>query len=118
MTKGGSVILRIYFALVAFVTLMILIFSISDLINITLKTFVFPAADAPSYVTYCDLSYQTQEQCDQQKMNEQRQATITKQQNAVRDISLLLVSAPLFWLHWRIVYRDWMGEHKEKEKNA
>jgi hypothetical protein len=115
MSKGGSVILRIYFALVAFVTLMMLIFSVADLINITLKTFVFPAADAPAYVSYCDLSYQTQEQCDQGRANEERQAMVTKQQNAVRDISLLLVSAPLFWLHWRIVYRDWMGERKEKE---
>jgi hypothetical protein len=116
MTKGGSVILRIYFALVAFVTLMMLIFSVSDLINITLKTFVFPAADAPEYLSYCDLSYQTQEQCDTQKTNEQRQAQISKQQSAVRDISLLLVSAPLFWIHWRIVYRDWMAERKDKDE--
>ena len=32
---------------------------------------------------------------------------IQKQQSAVRDISLLLIAAPLFWLHFRIVYRDW-----------
>lgn len=115
MTKGGSIILRIYFSLVAFVTLMILIFSVSDLINIVLKTYVFPAADRAAYTSYCDLSYQTQEQCDQQQKQNEESAMIQKQQEAVRDISLLLVSAPLFWLHWRIVYRDWMGEHDDKK---
>ncbi|KKW32840.1 MAG: hypothetical protein UY77_C0012G0007 [Candidatus Uhrbacteria bacterium GW2011_GWA2_53_10] len=120
MTKGGSIILRIYFALVSFVTLMMLIFSVSDLINVTLKTFVFPGADAPEYPTYCDKQYQTQEQCDQQKENEGHAAMVRKQQNVVRDISMLVVSAPLFWIHWRILYRDWMEERgkKKDEDNA
>ena len=116
MTKGGSIILRIYFALVAFVTLMMLIFSVSDLINIGLKTFVFKAADQ-SYPMFCDLSYQTQEQCDQQKSQNEQQMVVDKQQSAVRDISMLLVSAPLFWLHFRVVHRDWMGERDEDKKN-
>ena len=115
MTKGGSIILRIYFTLVAFVTLMILIFSVSDLVNIVLKTYVFPAADRAEYTTYCDLQYQTQEQCDTQKGNDQEAAMVRKQQSAVRDIALLVVAAPLFWLHWRIVYRDWAGEKDEKK---
>jgi len=118
MSKGGSVILRIYFSLVAFVTLMMLIFSVSDLINISLKTFVFPAADAPEYTMYCDLQYQTQEQCDLQKANEAQANNVRKQQSAVRDISMLIVSAPLFWLHFRIVYRDWMEELARKRKES
>jgi len=115
MTKGGSIILRIYFTLVAFVTLMILIFSVSDLVNIVLKTYAFPDADRPSYTSYCDVQYQTQEQCDTQKMSEEQAALVQKQQSAVRDISLLVVAAPLFWLHWRVVYRDWVGEKEEKK---
>ena len=113
MTKGGSVILRIYFSLVSFVTLMILIFSVADLVNLSLKTFVFPAADQPSYQVYCDPS-QTADQCDTQRKNAAQQDLVTKEQNAVRDLSLLIVSAPLFWLHWRIVYRDWMEEREKK----
>ncbi len=115
MTKGGSIILRIYFTLVAFVTLMILIFSVSDLVNITLKTYVFTAADRAEYPTYCDPSM-TQETCDQAKQRDQEQALIVKQQSAVRDIALLVVAGPLFWLHWRIVYRDWMGEREDEKK--
>ncbi|OGL94916.1 hypothetical protein A2348_05515 [Candidatus Uhrbacteria bacterium RIFOXYB12_FULL_58_10] len=116
MTKGGSIILRIYFTLVAFVTLMILIFSVSDLVNIALKTYVFPKADRPEYTMVCDLQYQTREQCDTQKVNDEESARVRKQQSAVRDISLLLVAAPLFWLHWRVVYRDLMGEREEKKE--
>ncbi len=125
MTKGGSVILRIYFALVTFVTLMMLIFSVSDLINIALKTWVFPAADAPEWAAYCDkmigingAETETQEQtdarCAKQQEREEQAALVRKQQSAVRDIAMILVAAPLFWLHWRIVYRDWMEERKEK----
>ncbi len=117
MTKGGSIILRIYFALVSFATLIMLIFSVSDLINITLKTYLFTAADAPEYPTYCDRQYQTQEQCDQQKENEGRAALVRKQQSVVRDISMLVVSAPLFWIHWRILYRDWMEERGKKKED-
>ncbi|MEI6510865.1 MAG: hypothetical protein WCO25_02365 [Candidatus Uhrbacteria bacterium] len=116
MTKGGSIILRIYFSLVAFVTLMILIFSVSDLINIVLKTYVFTAADRPAYTSYCDLTTQTQAQCDTQKKNDEESSMAVKQQDAVRDIALLLVASPLFWLHFRVVYRDLMGD-KEEEKN-
>jgi hypothetical protein len=114
MTKGGSIILRIYFSLVAFVTLMMLIFSVSDLVNITLKTFVFPAADQPAYQVYCDPS-QPKAQCDTQRTQAAQQDLVTKEQNAVRDLSLLLIAAPLFWLHFRIVYRDWMDERSKKE---
>ena len=115
MTKGGSVILRIYFSLVSFVTLMILVFSVADLVNLSLKTFVFPAADAPDYQVYCDTNVQTPKDCDTQRENAAKQALVTKEQNAVRDLSLLIVSAPLFWLHFRIVYKDWMEERARKE---
>ncbi|TAK03946.1 hypothetical protein EPO34_02190 [Patescibacteria group bacterium] len=114
MTKGGSVILRIYFSLVSFVTLMILVFSVSDLVNLTLKTYLFPAADQPSYTVYCDPS-QTAEMCDRQQRDAKEQALVQKQQDAVRDLSLLIVSAPMFWMHFRIVYRDWMEEKNKKE---
>ncbi len=115
MTKGGSVILRVYFSLVSFVTLMMLIFSVSDLINISLKTFIFTAADAPEWSTYCD-PIQSEEVCARQQKNENHAAIVRKQQSAVRDIAMLIVSAPLFWIHFRIVYRDWIGEKKEEGK--
>ncbi len=115
MSKGGSVILRIYFALVSFVTLMILVFAVGDLLNLSLKTWVFPAADAPGWTSVCDLSYQEQTDCDRLAENERRNAMVQKQQSAVRDISMLLVSTPVFWLHFRIVHRDWLAERERKD---
>lgn len=125
MTKGGSVILRIYFALVAFVTLMILIFSTGDLLNIGLKTWVFTAADAPTYVTPCATTpvggsgtpptpaeVQT---CQQQQASDAEAALVQKEQDAVRDLSLLIISLPLFIIHFRIVYRDWTDERTERK---
>jgi len=122
-TKGGSVILRIYFALVSFVTLMMLIFSVSDLINVALKTYVFKFADAPEYPMYCESQFikenvketaeETEARCARNKEQENQSATIRKQQSLVRDISMLIVSLPLFFIHFRIVLRDWKEMKKE-----
>lgn len=129
ITKGGSIILRIYFALVTFVTLMMLIFSVSDLINIGLRTYVFKGADAPEFATYCSDTVGpnakpvvdgARTDCKFQEERDRKSADVRKQQNAVRDIAMILVSAPLFWLHWRVVYRDWMEgkDGNEKQKDA
>ncbi len=122
-TKGGSVILRIYFALVSFVTLMMLVFSVSDLINVGLKTYVFKMADAPEWPMYCEAQFikenvketaeETEMRCSRQKKQEAQSAIVRKQQSLVRDISMLIVSLPLFFVHFRIVLRDWKEMKKE-----
>lgn len=131
MPQQRSVILRLYFVLVAFVTLMLLIFSVSDLVNISLKTWVFPAADQPAYVTSCDrplrvpeggtLKAEQDDKCVEYQEREIAANKIRKQQNAVRDISLIVVALPLFLLHFRIVMQDWRDGHggrkKEESKN-
>jgi len=125
MSQQRSVILRLYFVLVAFVTLMLLIFSISDLINISLKTWIFTAADQPSYVS-CDYlpnlppdEVTTEEQtnkCTEYQKQEIAAEKVRKQKNAIRDISLIIVSLPLFLLHFRIVIQDWRDEHDHKKE--
>lgn len=117
--------MRIYFALVSFVTLMMLIFSVSDLINVALKTYVFKSADAPEYQMYCESQFvkenvketeeETEARCARQKEQETQSAIIRKQQSLVRDISMLIVSLPLFFVHFRIVLRDWKEMKKDKE---
>lgn len=140
MTKGGSIILRVYFALVSLITLVILIFSVSDAINIGLRTYIFTEADQadvyPAYecqqwrdlpraawpkedTTLSNFAQLSDEEkqafCDRRAQDELKRNRARKQRDAVRDIALLLVSAPLFWLHFRIVYRDWK---EEKQKIA
>ncbi|MFH1404826.1 MAG: hypothetical protein ABIH21_01860 [Patescibacteria group bacterium] len=126
MTKGGSIILRIYFALVALITLVIMIISVSDLINIGLRSYIFPKADqAYSYDT-CGIQprmptedtknmvVEDEEYCQKMQAKEIERQAAQKQRDAVRDISLLIVSIPLFWLHFRIVYKDWKDEKKKQ----
>lgn len=124
MSKGGSVILRIYFALVSFVTLMMLVFSVSDLINLGLKKYIFTEANKEPWSTsYCERQYvkesvlETEEnmkdRCKRQETQEIYAAKIRNQQSLVRDISMLIVSLPLFILHFRIVLRDWKELKKE-----
>ena len=122
MTKGGSIILRIYFALVAFVTLMILIFSTADMINLGLKTYIFTRADAPAYSMPCPERIPAIEgekffekiDCDEMLVKEKAANAVRKQQDLVRDLSMILVSLPLFLIHFRIVYRDWKDEKNSK----
>ena len=60
MTKGSSFILRLYFAVVSAVALFTLMFGLIEFLTLGLKTFVFKAADVPSYLQTCgDAEYYT-----------------------------------------------------------
>lgn len=118
-----AIIKNIYFYLVSFVALMMVVFSIADLINIALKTWIFTKADSfyygpvspecgtvvkPTDVTVNVAARQmTPEECvKQDEINRQREQdnqNVQKQRDAVRDISLIVVGIPLFILHWRVL---------------
>jgi len=94
-------------------------FSLVDLINMGLKTWVFTKAD--SYNNYypeasCDPLIQktdsttkplSTEECDKRKANfdkqEMENRISQRQRDAVRDISMIVVGAPLFAIHWWII---------------
>lgn len=112
-----ALIKNIYFYLVAFVALMMVVFSLADLVNLGLKTWVFTKADGPNYypMTGCATmppaevksGQITVEQCAQmEEENRQRQEeerVASNQRNVVRDISFIVVGLPLFLIHWRIL---------------
>jgi hypothetical protein len=128
MTKGSSLILRLYFAVIAAVTLFTLMFGAIDLLTLGLKTYVIKAADTPDYLQSCsnpvpypvDVTAKQPTVEEQQKQCEAVNAeTIsnyqrTKASSAVRDIALVLITLPLFLLHFKVVYRDWVEEKKTK----
>ena len=105
--------IRLYFVLVSFATLMMLIFSAQSLLNLGLKTFVFHDADMNHSSVSCYNT--TSEQCAEDQANAAKQVTAEKQTQAAQSLSMLLVSAPLFFIHFRIVSRDWRSEKKEEE---
>ncbi len=139
MTKGSSLILRIYFVLVSAVTLFTLMFGTIDFLSAGLKTYIFTTADVPTYgLMNCDspdAKYQygletvpakvptdpattrtlsTEEvktRCEASNKTTMDNYRTQKAQDAVRNLALIIVSLPLFALHFRILYRDWKGEH-------
>ena len=134
MSKATQIIRSIYFYAVSIIALFMLVFSLVDLVNLGLKTWVFPNSD-PSYSvcipgnagTYngpmipasTDPNAKnvpagpTQEQCDMQ--NKQNRDNIARQNesSAVRDLSLLVVALPLFLFHFRIVQKEWKERKNE-----
>ncbi len=127
MTKGSSLILRLYFAVVAAVTLFTLMYGLIDFLSIGLKTYVFTAADVPAYLESCenpggrypeakpvsstgDTQYTDEElrtMCERRNGDAMKNYEHQKADQAVRNLALVLVSLPLFIVHFRVVYRDW-----------
>lgn len=118
-SSKASVIKNVYFYLVSFVALMMVTFSLADIINIVLRTYVFKKADV-AYFGYskaygCDplmpreekMRVLTEEECmkleKQQREEMENNRIAEKQRSVVRDISMIVVGIPLFLLHWGVV---------------
>ncbi len=125
MTKASSFIIKLYFAVVSAVTLFTLMFGLIDFLSIGLKTYVFKTADVPSYTRTCgelstfpaqpkgegrSVEYTPEQQkadCERSQMDDLKNYHTQKANDSVRDFALILVSLPLFLIHFRFVYRDW-----------
>lgn len=118
-SSKGTIIRNIYLYLVSFVALMMVIFSTADLINTTLRTYVFTKADINYYsspVIGCDPTYKgtdpsvkpmTTEECakidERNKKQEEDNRAAQRQSDLVRDISMIVVGVPVFAFHWMII---------------
>lgn len=135
----------IYFYLIALIALMMIVWGTVDLANLGLTTWVFKNADraddwAPPvpYMTAQVKMGETAERCAEKcdltadeklqiqnwlvdyKSWQDQQGTLKnsrKQKNAVRDISMLVVSIPLFLWHWRMISKE-TREAKENNKEV
>ncbi len=108
----------LYLYVVSFVALMMMVISAVDLLSTLLKTYVFTKADNYSYyssASACPLptagenTATTQEKCrvdqEEQKKSEIENREAQRQRDLVRDISFIVVGAPLFAFHWRLARR-------------
>lgn len=124
MPKGtSSFILRLYFAVISAVTIITLMYGLIDFLSLGLKTYIFTAADVPTYLRTCsdvtayapakvneDDTYTPEEQkadCERAREEDLLNYRNQKANDAVTDFALILVSLPLFLIHFRFVYRDW-----------
>ncbi len=125
MGSKGRIIKSLYFYLVSFVALMMIVWSVANMINIALKTWVFTKADDimyggrmncqtlpapvsdPKATTPVPTKEQTIADCEKQNAEAEKQQQenriAQRQMDIVRDISMIVVGIPLFWVHWRIV---------------
>jgi hypothetical protein len=123
MPKATQIIRSLYFYAVSIVALFMLVFSVSDLISLGLRTWVFPNSEPnynlcipgsasgikPVVVSGNTDSYvgPTQAECDRQNQQSKENSVRERQNSAIRDFSMLIVALPLFLFHFRIVQKEW-----------
>ena len=90
-----SSIRTLYFYVISLIGLLMIVIPTVDLVNIALKTWVFPEISL-SLLGRLEESY-----------------TRARQADAVRDFSFLIVGIPLFWFHFRTAQRERREERYE-----
>jgi glucan phosphoethanolaminetransferase (alkaline phosphatase superfamily) len=113
--KNNMTLKKAYLYLVSVISLVIAVVGAILLINMALKTWVFPKADQ-NYYSYpcaaqpvavdgktfpCD-----QAALDQQKKMDQENQAAQKQRDAAQALAMLLVATPVWWFHWRLAKRE------------
>lgn len=106
---------KVYLYLVSLISLVMVIFAATMLINMGLKSWVFKAADNyPVYPVTClqspDSSAGTKTQAcpDRQQQDEYQKAAnkSTKERQAAQSIALLIVALPVFIYHWKLARKE------------
>lgn len=111
---------KVYLYVVSLISLIILVIAAIMLINLGLKTWVFPKADDnyyayPAYVNCPAMDEQTRKtvvECndpDYAKKEEERvknERSAQKQRDASQAIAMILVAAPVFLYHWRLARKE------------
>jgi len=118
MSSKSQLIRTIYLYAVSLITLIMIIYAASSLINLGLKTWIFTKADRAEYyesypmaVDKIGIATSTILEREQIKKDQEERYQIQKQAEAVRSFSMLLVAVPIFFFHWRLARKD--KEEKE-----
>lgn len=108
-----SWIKKVYLYLVSLISLIILVAGGIMLINLALRTWVFPKADQ-NYYTYCPpapkpadgsiAEPQPRECTDDQYAKDQRNAQ--KQRDAAQALAMIIVASPVFYYHWKLARKE------------
>lgn len=109
-----SWIKTIYLYMVSLISLVIMVIASIMLINLAIKTWIFPKADNNYYAATCpviSVSSPTEERLSQPKecTDEQYtkdQRTAQKQQDAAQALAMIIVAAPVFFYHWKLTRKE------------
>lgn len=109
---------KIYLYLVSVIALVIAVIGAIMLVNMALKTWVFPKADNNYYTPPCNIMVKGPDgtitpssECDpkaqalQEKQDAENRAA-QKQRDAAQALAFILVATPIWFFHWRLAKRE------------
>ncbi len=121
MTQTKNLIRNIYLYLVSAISLFMIVFSLVSMVNLALRTWVFPQADYNYYQTApvaipctpdptnkitCPTAEQQATQKALDDKNAEQNRIAQRDRDLVQEISFLIIAIPLFWYHWLLIRRD------------
>lgn len=121
-----SHIKKIYLYLVSVIALVIWVVGSIMLLNMALKTWVFPKADNYTYyaypakvdcermkaekaanpAAYVDPSCDNPDYAAEQEKREKEQRSSEKQREAAQALAMIIVAAPVWYFHWRLARKE------------
>jgi len=105
---------KAYLYIVSIIALVIAMIGAITLLNMALKTWVFPKADQ-NYYSYpaCPVSPDPKatSTCDQVAMDQQKQLdqenqAAQKQRDAAQALAMLIVATPVWYYHWKMARKE------------
>jgi hypothetical protein len=123
MKAISEILFRVYLALVSLVTVFILLVSSGILLDHGLRAYVFPKADAPDYWRQCSwedpyfefgpeeektelTEEERKDRCDRINEQELENYKVQQARSSVSALSYLLISLPIFLVHFLAFYKD------------
>ncbi len=102
----------LYLYLFSFIGLLVTVIGTIRLVNVGIKTFVFPDADNYSYMSAPKISPdgkempETEAEKNIQIENQKRDITRQRQRELTEAFSFILVGIPLYYYHWRTIQKE------------
>ncbi len=112
---------KAYLYLVSVISLVIAVVGAIMLINLVLKTWVFPKAEQAYYYNPCDSRMAltpvkvdgepktepcTEEERAMYDKQEKENRSAQKQRDAAQALAMIIVATPVWWGHWRLAKRE------------
>lgn len=104
----------LYLYLFSFIGLLVIIFGTIRLVNLGIKTFIFPDSDNYSYMDYAPKKInpdgtevpETEEEKNIRVENQRKDINRQRQRELTEAISFILVGIPLYGYHWRTIQKE------------
>jgi hypothetical protein len=97
----------IYLYLFSFIGLLIVVIGSVRLVDLGIKTFIFP--DADKYEYYSGPYMKGEEPAQDEKTiraNAERDQTRSRQRDLSNSVAMIVVGAPLYWYHWKTIQKE------------